>query len=151
MTSTDRDALIAGILDAQRRMQHLFAAERSDPLFESHLTLPQLKILMLLSLHGGASGQELARQVNVSLATMTGIVDRLSAQDLVRRREDPRDRRVKVVELTPPGRETIDRIITAGLERQQRILCRLATPDLETVHRAVNLIIDAARADAAVD
>ena len=38
--------------------------------------------------------------MGVSLATITGIVDRLAAQGLVTRREDPRDRRVRRVELT---------------------------------------------------
>ncbi|WP_249715041.1 MarR family winged helix-turn-helix transcriptional regulator [Rhizomonospora bruguierae] len=147
MTDPDRERLIAQILDAQRHMQRLFVADRSDPLFDSHLTLPQLKILLLLASRGGTSGQEFARTLHVSLATVTGIVDRLVAQNLVARHEDPRDRRVRIIELTPVGRTTVDRIITAGVERQQRVLSRLSTADLETVHRAVTVLIETAAAE----
>lgn len=147
----DKARLIARILDAQRRIQHLLAYDRSNPLFDSNLTLPQLKILLVLSLRGDASGQELSRVMGVGLATMTGIVDRLAAQNLVARRQDPRDRRVRRVELTESGRQLIDGIITAGIERQQRILKRLTVDDLRTVERAARLMADAATAEFAAN
>ncbi|MFY1636570.1 MarR family winged helix-turn-helix transcriptional regulator [Solwaraspora sp. WMMB335] len=146
---TRRDELIAQIMAAHHRFQLLFASDRSDPLFESQLTVPQLKILLLLYLHGAASGQQLSRANGVRLATMTGIVDRLVAQHLVRRREDPHDRRVRLVELTRDGQELIDRIVTAGAERQARLLGRLDLAGLRTVSAASELLLQAAEADAA--
>ena len=143
----DRAELIAAIMDGQRRMQHLLASDRSDPLLSLHLTLPQLKILLLLSLSGSASGGELSRTVGVSLATMTGIVDRLVAQDLVIRGEDPRDRRVRRVELSPTGRTLMDGIMTAGNARMQSILSRLSVDDLAIVERATTLVAAAAAAE----
>src|SRR3954451_13930442 len=99
---------------AQLRMQRLFAHDRSNPLFSSHLTVPQLRILMLLEINEGGTGRELAESTGVSLATMTGMIDRLAAQDLVARHQDPRDRRVRRIELTPAGRRTVTRIMSAG-------------------------------------
>lgn len=145
----DKARLIARILDAQRRIQHLFAYDRSNPLFDSKLTLPQFKILLVLSLRGDVSGQELSRVMGVRLATITGMVDRLAAQDLVARREDPRDRRVRRVELTESGRQLTEGIITAGIERQERMLQRLTVADLRTVERAARLMADAATAESA--
>ncbi|MFK3984885.1 MarR family transcriptional regulator [Micromonospora sp. NPDC050397] len=141
---TDRARLIAAIMDGQRRMQHLFASDRSDPLLSLHLTLPQLKILLLLAMRGSASGRELSETVGVSLATMTGIVDRLVAQDLVVRGEDPRDRRVRRVELSPSGRTLMEGIVTAGNARMQNILSRLSVDELATVERATSLLATAA-------
>ncbi|MFY1652001.1 MarR family winged helix-turn-helix transcriptional regulator [Solwaraspora sp. WMMB762] len=142
-----RDELIDQIMATHRRLQLLFASDRSDPLFDSQLTVPQLKILLLLYLHGSASGQELSQVLGVRMATVTGIVDRLAAHRLVGRREDPRDRRVRRIELTDDGRQLMDRIVTAGTERQARLLARLDTDELRTVAAAARLLVDAAEAD----
>jgi DNA-binding MarR family transcriptional regulator len=125
-----------------------FAFDRSDPLLAANLTMPQLKVLLVLLLQPGASGQDLTSVMRVSLATMTGIVDRLAAQGLVTRREDPRDRRVRRIDLTPSCRELIDGIVTAGMEHQRRLLQRLTVADLQTVERAADLVLRAALAEA---
>ena len=146
---TQRDELIADIMATHRQLQLLFASDRSDPLFDSQLTVPQLKILLLLYLHGGTSGQELSRVLGVRMATVTGIVDRLVAGRLVGRREDPQDRRVRRVELTGHGSRLIDQIVTAGTDRQARLLARLDLDELRTVAAAGQLLVVAAEADAA--
>ena len=140
----EQDRLIAQIMDAQRRLHYLFMQDRSNPIFDSHLTMSQLKILLMLAAGGGASGQELQRFMGVSLATVTGIVDRLVIQDLVERREDPADRRVRRIELTPHGTEIIEGIITAGMERQQQLLQRLSVPELEIIERGIHILAKAA-------
>src|SRR5918997_6478114 len=89
----ETEQLIADIMVAQQRLQRMFAYDRSDPLFNSHLTLTQIKILMLLSRHGNVSGGELAGLLGVGLAALSGMIDRLVSQDLVARTEDLRDRR----------------------------------------------------------
>src|ERR1051325_782977 len=99
------EQLIADIMGSQERLQQLFAYDRSDPLFASHLTLSQLRILMLLQSSGNMSGGELARRLNVGLAALSGMVDRLVHQDLVDRTEDLNDRRVRRIGLTRKGAE----------------------------------------------
>lgn len=151
MAEEAKDRLIARIMDTQRRMQYLFAHDRSNPLFDAHLTMPQLKILLMVAAGGGSSGQELQRFMGVSPATVTGIVDRLVAHDLVTRHEDLHDRRVRRVVLTPHGQEIVDRIIMAGTERQARVLRRMTTDELGVVVRATELLVAAAEEDAAED
>ena len=144
---SERDQVIARIMKSQERLAHHCAFDRSDPLLAANLTMPQLKILLILSLREGASGQELTGVMGVSLATITGIIDRLVAQDLVTRREDPRDRRVRRVELTPTGQELIDGIMTAGATHQRRLLERLDPAELATVEEATRLLLSAAEAE----
>jgi DNA-binding MarR family transcriptional regulator len=139
----DRDALISRIMETQRQLRREFADDQAHPLLTVNLTMSQLKIMLLLGRLGGASGQDLARRTGVGLATLTGIVDRLVGQHLVSRREDPRDRRVRRLELTPTGAELVDRVITAGEEHHQRLLQRLDLPDLEIVAHAFDLILGA--------
>jgi DNA-binding MarR family transcriptional regulator len=146
---SDNDEAIARIMAGQLQLQRLFAQDRSNPLFRSALTMPQLRLLMLLQSADGASGRELAAATGVGLATMTGMVDRLVAQGLVARREDPADRRVRRVELTAAGRRLIDEIVTAGTECQRRLLARLDSGELGVVEEALRLMVAAATAELA--
>jgi DNA-binding MarR family transcriptional regulator len=138
---------VGRIMATQEQLAYFFAFDRSDPILTANLTMSQLKIMLALSLRGGGSGQDLAGVMHVSLATITGIVDRLAGQDLVTRREDPRDRRIRRIELTPTGKDVIDGILTAGAEHQRRLLERLDLDALHTVERATRLILDAAEAE----
>jgi DNA-binding MarR family transcriptional regulator len=122
---------------------------RSDPLLATSLTMPQLKALLVLHLRPEASGQDVMAAMGISLATVTGIVDRLAAHGLVTRREDPRDRRVRRLELTPAGRELMEGIITAGAAHQQRLLARLDDDALRIVEQAIDHLLDAAEAEQA--
>ena len=137
---TSKDAVIAKIMEDQRRMQMAFARDRSNPFFSVHLTMSQLKILFALRLHGAAGGQELAQMMGVSLATITGIIDRLVASGHVTRGEDPRDRRVRRIELTDKGTGQVDEMIVAGERHQRRVLERLTVKELRVVSDAMEIM-----------
>lgn len=132
--------MIAKIMADQRRVQIAFARDRSNPFFSVHLTMSQLKILFALRLHGAAGGQELAQMMGVSLATMTGIIDRLVAGGHVTRREDPKDRRVRRIELTEQGTRLMDGMIAAGERHQRRVLERLSVKELQVVADAMEIM-----------
>ena len=140
----DRDALITRIMETQRQLRRRFSEENIHPLLDVNVTMSQLKILILLARLGGTSGQELARRTGVSLGTLTGIIDRLVAQGMVTRREDPRDRRVRRLELTPEGSELINGVIAAGEAHQEQLLRRLDDAGLEIVVQAFTLLLDTA-------
>ncbi|MEU4687659.1 MarR family transcriptional regulator [Actinoplanes sp. NPDC023714] len=146
---SEKEKLIADIMGAQIRLQHVFADDRSDPLFETHLTMSQLKILLLLARHGTVSGGELARMLGVGAAALSGMVDRLVVQDLVTRTEDLHDRRVRRIGLTRAGTEVIEGIITAGVSRQRELLSRLSAEELSVVAHAMELLLREAGAAAA--
>jgi DNA-binding MarR family transcriptional regulator len=145
----ENEQIIADIMGAQHRLQQVFAYDRSDPLFSSHLTLSQFKILILLSRHGNVSGGELARLLGVGLAALSGMIDRLVLQDLVMRTEDERDRRVRRIGLSRAGSDLIEGILTAGQERMRALLSRLSAEELEVVARASEALAKAAEQDSA--
>lgn len=74
----------------------------------------------------------LAEFVGCDASNITGIVDRMEARGLIERRDSPRDRRVKLIALTPEGAELRERLMErlheppaaiAGLTRaEQRTL-----------------------------
>ena len=153
----ENEQLIADIMGVQRRLRSLFAGDRSDPLFSSHLTMSQLRILMLLARHGAVSGGqamsggELARMLGVGLATSSGMIDRLVAQDLVARTEDQHDRRIRRIGLTRSGTKLIAGIFNAGQEKMRTLLSRLSAEELAVVAQATTLLVKAAEQEAGSD
>lgn len=145
----DRDQLIGQIVAAQQRLSHLFLEGGDHPLLSMNITMSQFKVMLILSARGGGSGQELSAAMGVSLATLTGIVDRLVAQDLVSRHEDPADRRVRRLELTRAGADLVDRVLTSGKDQQVRLLRRLSRDDLVVIARATDIVLAAATEAAA--
>ena len=137
---TGKAAVIARIMAAQRRFQVAIARGPSNPWFSLPLTMPQLKILIALRVNGPAGAHELALTMGVSPATMTGIVDRLVAAGHVTRREDPRDRRVRRIELTAEGTALMDDMIVAGDEHHRRLLERLTLEELGIIERAMAIM-----------
>jgi DNA-binding MarR family transcriptional regulator len=146
-----REDAVGRIMDQQLRLYRLFALDRSDPLLTVHLTMSQLKIMLLLAVGGEISAHDLTATLGVSPATITGIVDRLTVQNLVTRREDRQDRRVRRLELTAAGRELVDGIITAGADRHRRLLERIEPAGLELVGRALEVLLEAAEAEQAAE
>ncbi|TDE20057.1 MarR family transcriptional regulator [Nonomuraea mesophila] len=141
--SSEREDLIHRITETQRGLGRLFAQHHS-PLFTSNLTMRQLRVVMLLAINGSSSGQELAQALGVGLGTVTGIVDRLVAQGLACRHEDPHDRRVRRVELTPEGTALIEEITNAGHEHYRRIMDHLDLDTLRALDHVTRTIRDVA-------
>lgn len=73
------------------------------------LTGPQLMCLNELERADQLRSGELARAVHLSQATVTGILDRLEARELVQRRRDPQDKRRVLVNITPAGSKLVAR------------------------------------------
>ena len=111
--------------------------------------MQQLKVLILLSRHDGIASQVLTRHLGVTLATLSGIVDRLVTHGYVTRTEDPHDRRIRRIHLSPAGREVLTEIMDSGNRAQQRLLSRLDDETLLMLETVLERLLDAARADAA--
>ncbi|HKS98502.1 MAG TPA: MarR family transcriptional regulator [Rugosimonospora sp.] len=150
-TTAGRDELVGRVIDAQWCLRRAFARHGSAaPLLDLNLTMQQTKALLVLSIHDNAMpGQALARHLGVSLATLTGIVDRLVSQGLVTRREDAEDRRVRLVELTEHGRSLVEGVRDAGLEHMRRLLSRLDDETLAAFELVLRRLRDAAEEEAA--
>ncbi|ACZ61905.1 transcriptional regulator, MarR family [Dehalococcoides mccartyi VS] len=72
-------------------------------LLETEITMPQLRVLLLLRLNGPLSMGVISRKLCIGLATLTGIVDRLVRQGFVERETPPDNRRVVICHLTGKG------------------------------------------------
>jgi DNA-binding MarR family transcriptional regulator len=143
----DRERLIERIEQADDRFLRLTAGTRSSPLQSTDLTMQQLKTLLILSHEDGPSGQALAQALGVGLPAVSGIAKRLAARGLVRRVEDPHDRRIRRVHLTDEGAELIRRTRDAGRDSKRRLLKRLDRHALSQMAEAMDALNAAAAND----
>jgi DNA-binding MarR family transcriptional regulator len=91
-----------------------FLLRESQRLFRPHgMTAAQFNVLNLLGQRGdeaGYSQREIADLLVVDRSNVTGLIDRMESAGWVRRVDDPDDRRVYRVLLTPAGRKLWKRI-----------------------------------------
>lgn len=105
------------------------------------LTGPQLVSLRALERKGPCTPGTLAKEVDLSQATMTGIVDRLEAAGLVRRTRDQADRRRITVTLTPAGQSLIDRAPSALQENLRDRLCQLESSEQASICATLESVV----------
>lgn len=92
------------------------------------LTGPQLVALRAIAKLGPLAPSGVAREISLSQATVTGIIDRLDSRQLVTRKRSTRDRRLVDVSITPAGQALID---AAPSPLQERFAQRLRTLSAE--------------------
>jgi len=96
------------ILIALRRITRAIDLRSRQLLKETGLTAPQLVVIQTLRRHGPMPASALARQVSLSQATISTILDRLGKADLVSRARGDADRRIVTVTLTDKGKDSAD-------------------------------------------
>jgi len=72
-------------------------------LAKEKITFPQYNVLLALSRAGPMQMNRLSEHMLVAPANVTGLVDRMGKKGYVRRRRDPKDRRLYVIEPTESG------------------------------------------------
>jgi DNA-binding MarR family transcriptional regulator len=95
-TATDEAREIVGLFRSLRR--HLVRGSRAE-LARSGLTAAQVSVISLLGTNGAMTLGDLSRELELSHSTVSGIVDRLQAKDLVVRKPNPEDRRYVQISL----------------------------------------------------
>ena len=91
------------VLTALRRIVRAIDLHSRRLVEQSGLTGPQLVTLREVARLGRIRPGSLAKAVNLSHATVTGILDRLEQRDLVTRTRDGEDRRSVIVSVTAKG------------------------------------------------
>jgi DNA-binding MarR family transcriptional regulator len=78
------------------------------------LTAPQVDLLRQLSFNDGLTLTQLSERLNLAHSTVSGIVDRLEQKEMVERRPDPHDRRIKSIFLGQPVREYLQHHVSSA-------------------------------------
>ncbi|WP_198677405.1 MarR family winged helix-turn-helix transcriptional regulator [Leucobacter luti] len=139
---TERAALTAEVIELQSALETTAFPALVKPLLTINLTIQQLKILaIIVTSDDGSTGHELARSLDVSMATISGILDRLEAQQLITRNPDPRDLRVRRIWVTEAGRRSVQKLISAMPLFHGHPVARLATDDLRALTQGLRALL----------
>jgi len=94
------------------------------------LSLVHLMVLTLVEAEGPQSMGQLAEALDVSVASATGIVDRMERRELVARGRAEDDRRLVLVSLTPAGTAVFSEMAARRRERQARLVAALSRDEM---------------------
>jgi DNA-binding MarR family transcriptional regulator len=119
----------------------------ADDLAAHGLTLAQFDVLMTLRHTDGITQQELAEWLLVTKANVVGLIDRVSAANWVERRQDPEDRRVNRLYLTPAGRKIVAKANPGQFALVKKLFGRLTEAELRQMHALLGRLQQACSED----
>jgi MarR family transcriptional regulator, organic hydroperoxide resistance regulator len=107
------------------------------------LTHPQYLVMLALWQHGPLSVKDLSRLLQLDPGTLSPLIKRLEAADLLRRNRNPQDERALAIALTDKGRALraeAERIPAGIVER-----LGMDVAELTALHGALTRVIDASQ------
>jgi DNA-binding MarR family transcriptional regulator len=111
---------------------------------EYGLSMSQVGALFNID-HGQCGVAGIGEHLGVSSAAVSQMLQRLVAQGLVLRSEDPEDRRAKQVVLTDNGRRILEEVITARQGQLEHLSSTMTAGEKELVIAGFNILIVKAR------
>lgn len=98
------------------------------------VTLPRFDLMAQLDrAPNGMTLGELSQRMMVTNGNITGLVDRLEAQELIKRRPSPKDRRAQLVSLTAEGRRFFRAMAQTNADWIAEMFSGLPSADIETL------------------
>lgn len=131
-------------MQAQLRIQTLAkeAGRAMDP-----LTFPQVRAMSFLAMRGASALRDIADFQGLTPSAISQVVDGLVRDGLVRRREDPRDRRRVLLDLTPEGRRAAARAQGAFVGVIARAFRSLTANERKALEQGLAALLDAYEKD----
>lgn len=100
------------------------------------------KVIFFLNRNGASYISETAKKLMISKPNMTPIIEKLTSEGLIRRYEDPNDRRILRIELTEDGKNFIkkhEKRVKASLAKK---ISHLEDEDLTSLQNHISAIED---------
>jgi MarR family 2-MHQ and catechol resistance regulon transcriptional repressor len=143
---------VSATLEAPRLWLILVRAYTSIAAYVEHsfgergFCLTDFMILEALLNKGPLTISAIGEKILLASASMTSAIDRLEQRGLVRRTSNLEDRRVRLIELTRPGRVFITRLYAHHVEDLEAITAGLSAADRRTLYEGLKQMGLAARA-----
>ncbi|MFA5087584.1 MAG: MarR family transcriptional regulator [Candidatus Omnitrophota bacterium] len=123
-------------------MMREFLKKQVSEVYRGKLTLPQFLVIDFLDKQGQTKMKDIAAFMNVTMATTTGIVERLVREEYVERLFDPRDRRIIKIKLTGKGCSLIKKIQQNRREMIIKVFGKISEKDRENYLRILRQVRD---------
>jgi len=109
------------------------------------LSMPQFSVMMQLHYKGACGMSQVSERFEITAAAASQLVDKLVQSGLIKRDEDPHDRRAKVLNITNKGRELIQRGIEERYRWVDQLEGKLTMGERAQVSEALNILTRAAQ------
>lgn len=139
-SKTAEDPRVPELARVATILQRRFLLDLFKQTSAKRLSIPQYTLLGFLAAESGVPMGNLAKQMGHATSATTGLVDRLEAAGLVRRGAVKGDRRQKLVEITPKGRDLVGKMQAELRHHLGGILAKLDAPDQDAwvrIYRAM--------------
>jgi DNA-binding MarR family transcriptional regulator len=112
---------------------------------DTGLSFSHVNILMRL-FHGGNCGVSMiGEQMGITNAAASQAVDKLVQMGMIRRTEDPQDRRAKLLEITPEGHQLLEKGVDLRSKWIETLTDDLSPAEQEMITASLLLLTNAAR------
>ncbi|HEY7700917.1 MAG TPA: MarR family transcriptional regulator [Candidatus Limnocylindrales bacterium] len=138
------DPLTEGIVERIQKLAKAFDRSLDETLVATGLDRRSFHVLSKLRKVGPPyrrSAGQLAEHMGLSSGAMTNRLDRMEAAGLVRRLDDPNDRRATLVEPTEAGNEIWDRAVRTQAQREAKVASVLDDKEREELHRLLRTLM----------
>jgi|SRR5690606_6958271 len=109
------------------------------------LSVQQFSILMQLHHKGPCGMSQISERFEISNAAASQLAEKLVQSEYIERAEDPNDRRAKVLQLTPKGRD----LVNAGVEERYRwlddLVKKLSADEKSKVYEGLTILTEEAK------
>jgi DNA-binding MarR family transcriptional regulator len=140
----DVETVLQRFRELVRALQLERARRGVEPWHDCPITMPQLRALSAIAARPhGLSSRELASLLGVGASAITPLVDRLVERGVVRRHEDPHDRRIARLEVTAAGNDVLERMHGGQADIIRSALNALSPDELGLVATAFDVLRDA--------
>jgi len=138
-----------------RRLQQIAVGVFMEETQAFGVTPVQFAALNALVATPGIDQRTLAASIGFDTSTLGGVVDRLEARGWVKRQVSPEDRRARLLQVTPEGKQLLQELSASVLSTQERILAPLPEAERQEFLRMLKVLVatnnDASRAPRLVD
>jgi DNA-binding MarR family transcriptional regulator len=143
--TTDNELIESTLELSERAFRELFPILPKEWL-NLDLSTPQLKVVLLLLVNGPCRMSLIASALGVSLATGTGVVDRLVERGIVVREGDPEDRRVVLCRLSSKGEKILVGLMQLARNHAEMMFRSLSPEKLMAVRAGLEALLEAGAA-----
>lgn len=136
MAEVEDTATVEATLVASRALLGVVARSLSGVLQE--ISLPQFRVLVILSTHERLRIGRLAEQLHMNRSTFSRVIDRMTSKGWVRRVPSSDSRREVLVEITDSGAAIVSEVTERRRQEIARILERMPVHDQRELMDALN-------------
>lgn len=137
-----RRLLVAEILKNSEAIFNIIKPHIPLECLSSDITIAQLRVMMIMYTDGPSKMSAIAGQLEVSLPSVTGIMDNLVKKNLATRETDESDRRVVICSLTADGEKLLGSLWTMGQGGMGKLLEGLGDEQLEKSAEVAGFLLD---------